>query len=92
MNRFEIINSKNSMKTCQESCDDSCSKPCKRGLHSQLWGVVLSGVTQMGNQWSFGVAINESSLITVVIPDDHNYLERLQEHSEDFIGKYVKLG
>lgn len=46
----------------------------------------------MGNQWSFGVAINESSLITVVIPDDHNYLERLQEHSEDFIGKYVKLG
>ena len=45
----------------------------------------------MGNQWSFGVALNESSLITVVIPDDHNYLERLREMSEDFIGKYIQL-
>lgn len=92
MNRFEVLNSKNSNKLCQ-GCNDSCddSKPCKRGLHSQLWGVVLSGLTQMGNQWSFGVALNESSLITVVIPDDHNYLERLREHSEEFIGKFVEL-
>ena len=89
--RFEIVNQKNSNKVCNDSCDDSCGKPCKSGLQSQLWGIVLSGLTQMGNQWSFGVALNESSLITVVIPDDHNYLERLREMSEDFIGMYIQL-
>ena len=86
MNQFEIINSKNSPKGCDESCDDACTKPCKMGSHNQLWGVVLSGLTQMGEQFSLGVALNESSLITVVIPNDHNYLERLQVHSDDLIG------
>ena len=56
------------------------------GSHNQLWGVVLSELTQMGDQYSFGVALNESSLITVVIPNDHNYLERLQLMRDQFIG------
>lgn len=88
MSRFEIVNSNNSNLSCAHSCDESCTKNCKIGSHSQLWGVVLSELSEMGNQWSFGVALNESSLVTVVIPSDHIYLEKLKSISGEFIGEF----
>lgn len=89
MNSFALINAKNTNVQCDESCANPCTKICN-GMNGQLWGVVLSELTEMGSQWSFGVALNESLLVTVVIPDDHNYLDKLKAHSEEFIGQFLK--
>ena len=82
MKRFELLNSKNKIR-------DSSNGILNEGLHSQLWGVVLSAMSQMGSQWSFGVAVNESLLLNVVIPDDHPYLENLKTQSDQFIGRFI---
>ena len=80
MKRFELINSQNKPR-------DSSNGVINDGLHGQLWGVLLTPMTQMCNQWTFGVAVNESLLLNVVIPDDHPYLESLKSCSEEFIGR-----
>ena len=76
---FTIMNSRNTHYS-----DES---PAEGRAH-QLWGVVVSELTPYGENMSFGVALNESTLTTVVIPDDHAHLERLKNHSEDLIGKF----
>ena len=70
---FDILTAKNKNNT---------------GIYHQLWGVQMSGLTQVGCQWSFGVAVNENFLVTVVLTDDHPFLSRLIESKEDCIGNY----
>ena len=82
MKRFEVLNSRNS-----QTNDESLSAEAP----NQLWGVVMSELTEYGSQWSFGVALNESLLTTVVIPNDHGYLEQLKLHSEQFIGEFYGI-
>lgn len=77
MARFEIINSRNSDFTNESSSE---------GKPSQLWGVIISEMTEIGGIWSFGVALSESKLITVVMPNDHAHLDRMKTHSEEIIG------
>lgn len=77
MNRFQVINSR-----------ISNSESSEQGSPNQLWGVIISECTEIGSQLSFGVALNESTLTTVMVPEDHPYTERLKSNFDDLIGNF----
>ena len=80
MNRFQIINSRNTRTDSSEKFNPN-----------QLWGVIISECTEIGSQLSFGVALNESTLTTVMVPEDHPYTDRLKSHFDDLIGKLLYI-
>ena len=61
----------------------------QEGKFCQLWGVIITKVSVIGNQNTFGIAINENLILNVIIPDEHPFLMEIRDMGDEVIGKYT---
>ena len=61
----------------------------QEGKCCQLWGVIITKLSVIGNQNTFGIAINENLILNVIIPDEHPFLMEIRDMGDEVIGKYT---
>ena len=59
----------------------------QEGKFCQVWGVIMTKLSVIGNQNTFGIAINENLILNVILPDEHPFLMDIRDMGDEVIGK-----
>jgi len=57
------------------------------GKFCQVWGIVITKLTVIGNLKTMGVAINENLIMNLVLPEEHPFLIDIRDMGDEVIGK-----
>ena len=57
------------------------------GKYCQVWGIVITKLTVIGNLKTIGIAINENLIMNLVLPEEHPFLIDIRDMGDEVIGK-----